>query len=462
MKIVHNSLIPLTLVWVLAAAPAPAVTFTSLYNFSADGFGSGPNPQATNSDGVGPNGFVLEDNVLYGVANAGGVYGYGTIFRINTDGTGFTNLFNFNLGSYDPISASYTNSTGANPNPGLVLVSNTLYGTTFYGGALDAGTVFKISTSGSNFTTVFSFSFTNGQSPASGLTLYSNALYGTTVGGGTNGYGTLFKAGLEDPGIDLIYQFATQINPYGGVVLSSNVCYGFGQYGGASNHGLVYRVGDGGYADLFDFDGTTGWGPYGTPTLAGDVLFGVTYQGGTNGAGNIFQINTDGLRYTNLFSFQGQGGANTTGAYPYDYSGLVLSGNTLYGTAAVSGSGGQGTVFQLNTDGTSFTVLHSFQYTDGGQPVALLLSGGTLYGLATVGIQGVSLGDGGLFALTLQPTLDIASKQKHAVLTWNDPTFFLYTAPTLTNTFTNILGATSPYTNPTTGSQRFFRLHSGE
>jgi uncharacterized repeat protein (TIGR03803 family) len=457
-KIIFPSLILWISLWILAALPAPAVTFTNLYKFSLDAYESGPNPQATNADGVGPNGFVLVGNVLYGTANAGGTNGYGTIFRVNTDGTHFTNLFNFNLGGYDPISGTYTNSTGANPNPGLLGVSNTLYGTTFYGGLLDAGTVFKINTDGSGFATVFSFSFTNGQEPASGFTLYSNALYGTTVGGGTNGYGTIFKINLSDLSCGIVYQFTNQINPYGGVVESSNSFYGFGQYGGASNHGLVY--GGGGYSDLFDFNGITGWSSYATPTVVGGVLYGVTYQGGTNGGGNVFRINTDGSQYTNLFSFLAPGGANTTGAYPYGYTGLVSSGNKLYGTTSVGGSGGQGTVFQLNTDGTGFTVLHSFQYTDGGQPLALRLSGGTLYGLALAGIQGISLGNGGVFALILQPTLDIAIENNQAVLMWNDPSYFLYTALTLTNTFTEMPGASSPYTNAIIGSQRFFRLQS--
>lgn len=456
MKVIFNSLILRVLVWFLGGAAAPAITFTNLYNFSPDAFPNGPNPQATNSDGIGPNGFALVGNVLYGSANAGGTNGYGTIFRVNTDGTHFTNLFNFNLGGYDVGTGTYTNSTGANPNPGLLLISNTLYGTTFYGGKQDAGTVFKINTDGSGFATVFSFSFTNGQSPASGLTLYSQALYGTTVGGGTNSYGTIFKINLSDLSFGFVYQFTNQINPYGGVVVSSNSFYGFGQYGGASNHGLVY--GGGGYSDLFDFNGVTGWSSYATPTAVADVLYGVTYQGGTNGGGNIFRIKTDGSQYTNLFSFPAPGGANTTGAYPYGYTGLVLSGNKLYGTTSTSGSGGQGTVFQLNTDGTGFAVLHSFKYTDGSQPVALLLSGGTLYGLALAGIQGTSLGDGGLFALILQPTLDIALENNHAVLTWNDPSFSLFAAPTLTNTFTNILGATSPYTISINGPQCFFRV----
>ena len=44
------------------------------------------------------------------------------------------------------------------------------------------------------------------------------------------------------------------------------------------------------------------------------------------------------------------------------------------------------------------------------------------------------------------------------VLSWNDPTFALQAAPAASGTYTNIPGATSPYTNTLTGSQRFFRL----
>jgi uncharacterized repeat protein (TIGR03803 family) len=188
-----------------------------------------------------------------------------------------------------------------------------------------------------------------------------------------------------------------------------------------------------------------------SPILSGDTLFGVSYQGGTDGGGNVFRINTDGLQYTNLYSFPRQSGANTSGSNPYDFAGLVLSGNKLYGTTSVSGIGGQGTVFELNTDGTGFTVLHSFQYTDGGHPEPLVLSGGTLYGMTSYGFQGISLGDGGVFALVLQPTLNLALASNLAVLTWNDPSFFLYSSPTITNVFTKMTGASSPYTNTVTG-----------
>src|SRR5437870_9709810 len=80
--------------------------------------------------------------------------------------------------------------------------------------------------------------------------------------------------------------------------------------------------------------------------------------------------------FTNLHSFTGGG----DGAVPY--GGLILSGDTLYGTAS-GGCSGSGAVFKINTNGTEITSLHCLSGGggDGRQPIAgLILSGNTLYG----------------------------------------------------------------------------------
>jgi len=442
----------------LTRMTVPAVAFTNLYEFRVDTFNGGSPDVETNGDGLNPAGFVLAGNVLYGTTSGGGLYGDGTIFRVNTDGSGFTNLFNFNNGPYDPVTSSYPASTGSDPVAGLILISNSLYGTTFEGGALTAGTVFKIDTNGQNFTQIFSFSFTNGQGPSSGLTWHSNRLYGTTAGGGTNGYGTVFSVGLDTQSFASEYQFQNPTQPYGNVVVVSNNWYGFGHYGGAASDGYVFRVGPAGFADLFDFTGVNGASPYSGPLASGGTLFGLTYQGGTNGAGTIFRINIDGKAYTNLYGFSPASGANTDGAHPLDFTGMLLAGNTLYGTTTGNGSGGGGTVFQINTDGTGFTVLHSFSYAEGTQPDPLILANGRLYGMTIYGIQGDYLGNGGIFSLVLEPTLTIAADGPHVVLTWDDPSYTLYSASTLNGPYTEAVGAVSPYTNAIRQAQQFFKI----
>jgi uncharacterized repeat protein (TIGR03803 family) len=110
---------------------ARAQTFAALHNFSV-------------TDGQSPGGLILSGNTLYGGTAGGGAYDNGTVFAMNTDGTGFTNLH------------SFTASDGSGAG-GLVLSGNTLYGTSA-GGKWGSGTVFAINTNGTGFVILHSFS----------------------------------------------------------------------------------------------------------------------------------------------------------------------------------------------------------------------------------------------------------------------------------------------------------------
>src|SRR5437870_1123142 len=105
-------------------------------------------------------------------------------------------------------------------------------------------------------------------------------------------------------------------------------------------------------------DGTQ---PYGL-ILSGSTLYGTAASGGSSGRGTVFALHTDGTGFTNLYSFSAASAypdhINSDGANPS--AGLILSGSTLYGTASSGGSSGYGTVFALHTDGMGFTNLHSF------------------------------------------------------------------------------------------------------
>ena len=80
---------------------------------------------------------------LYGTTYGGGSAGNGTVFCIRTDGTGFKRVYSFSASSTNS-SGIYTNSDGANPQAGLVISGNTLYGTTSGGGSSGYGTVFSL------------------------------------------------------------------------------------------------------------------------------------------------------------------------------------------------------------------------------------------------------------------------------------------------------------------------------
>lgn len=179
----------LTLVtFFLVAINAEAVSFTTLKSFK-----SVSAPAWTNSEGACPRCLAVSSNTLYGTAGYGPGRN-GTVFKINTDGMGFTNLYSFSTAN----GSAPTNSDGVNP-VGILLSGNVLYGVTRTGGGEGKGTIFRVTTDGTGFTNLYNFTpisdstYTNsdGVSPGS-LVLSGNTLYGTTQFGGRGGGGTIF------------------------------------------------------------------------------------------------------------------------------------------------------------------------------------------------------------------------------------------------------------------------------
>jgi len=116
----------------------------------------------------------------------GGTTGNGVVYAVSTNGLIFTNLYNFTGGN-----------DGANPQGGLTLSGNTLYGSAG-GGSLGNGTLFAINTNGSGFTNLYNFTgSSDGSNPAGDLFLAGNILYGSSGGG--SGNGTLFSFTLPRP-----------------------------------------------------------------------------------------------------------------------------------------------------------------------------------------------------------------------------------------------------------------------
>jgi len=408
----------------LMRSPLFAEIFTNLHSFTAIS-NSGP---YTNSDGAHPfAGLILSENVLYGTTGGGGSAGYGTIFGLNNDGTVFTNLHNFTGGIY-----------GFNFVSGLVASNNTLFGTTYHDGAYSHGTVIAVNTDGTGFTNLHAFTGgvtgeSDGSYPRGGLILSGNTLYGTSSDS-LPSYGTVFELNTDGSGFTNVYRFSggnDGATPTAGLILSSNMLFGTASHGGGSGVGTVFAVNpDGtGFINLHSFTALSN-GSYGTNTdggypfagliISSNTLYGAANSGGTSGQGTLFSIHTDGTSFTVLHSFDGV----SEQGYP---SGLVLDGNTLYGTTFGSGANGSwknGTVFKIKIDGTGFTTLYTFSaiastgpYTnsDGANPNGLIRSGNTLYGTTQ---SGGASGNGTVFSLFIQPQLTIIPAGPNVVLSW--------------------------------------------
>jgi uncharacterized repeat protein (TIGR03803 family) len=473
----------LTSALAMMATHLMAQVFTTLYSFPA------ADTNSANAVGAFPMGdVILSGNTLYGTAQFGGRSGNGTVFSVNTDGAGFTTLHVFTGGS-----------DGCDPLDGVILSGDTLYGTADEGGsAASYGTVFAVETNGTGFTTVHTFHGANGEAwPYGGLVLSGNTLYGTALGP-ENSSGAVFVVNTDGTGWATLHTFepgsTNASGPYtnsdgawpsGSLLLSGNTLYGTAVVGGQYGCGTVFAINtDGtGFTSLHVFRGSDGASPYGGLILSGNTLYGAAFSGGSTGNGTVFALNTDGTAFTTLHSFTATSTnssgfcVNTDGAAPY--GALILSGDTLYGTAQSGGSSGSGTLFAINTDGTGFTTLYCFTplvgsnstNRDGASPDSnLVLSGNTLYGTA---YEGGVWGSGTVFSLLLAPQPAVIRSGGNVILTWpTNCAGFDYSGYTLQSTTnlgssavwrTNssapvVVNGQNTVTNPITGTQQFFRL----
>jgi uncharacterized repeat protein (TIGR03803 family) len=264
-----------------------------------------------------------------------------------------------------------TNADGAHPYATLFLSGNTLYGTTAYGSTNGAGTVFAINTDGTGFTNIYNPIFPTSLVPYAPVISSGNMIFGTTLNGGPQQRGNVFRVNTDGSGVTTLYNFtnASGANPFGGVILSGSTLYGTAASGGNGN-GSVFAINTNGagftnlhvFAFLNNSTNSDGIHPYAGLLLSGNTLYGTAREGGAFGKGTVYALRTDGTGFTNLHSFaaldSGTQTTNNEGAFPD--AGLALSGNTLYGTADAGGRWGKGTVFSLNTNGTGFTNLHNF------------------------------------------------------------------------------------------------------
>jgi uncharacterized repeat protein (TIGR03803 family) len=291
-------------------------------NIDGTGFTNLHSSEAVSAWGGGQpfGGLVLSGNTLYGAVSFGGTSNSGSVFGINVDGTGFTNLYNFTGGN-----------DGYAPSCGLVLSSSTMYGTAWRGGAGGNGTIFKLNTDGTGFATVYTFSAGNqnsdGARPRSGLILLRNTLYGTSTTGGIWGQGTVFKLNTDGTGFQVLVSLD---------LLGSTLTPPFVQQNG------------------------TGANPN-QLLLWGNTLYGTAIQGGYWGIGTIFSLKTNGADFKVLHHFTLVAGQpfthiNEDGEQP---NALTLVGNTFYGTTFFGGSSGVGTVFSFSLPSPELTITPS-------------------------------------------------------------------------------------------------------
>jgi|HubBroStandDraft_6_1064221.scaffolds.fasta_scaffold110811_3 uncharacterized repeat protein (TIGR03803 family) len=142
------------------------------------------------NDGQGPFAPPIVDSAgnIYGTTQYGGGLTHGVVWKLTPGGGGYTESVLYSFGSTNG------SNDGNYPLGGLILVGKTLYGTTSGGGATGNGTIFKVSTTGTNYAILHSFDDSDGKSPEfAAWAVSGKTLYGTTEVGGTGGTGVVWK-----------------------------------------------------------------------------------------------------------------------------------------------------------------------------------------------------------------------------------------------------------------------------
>lgn len=355
---------------------------------------------------------------------------------------------------------------------GSLLVSEGyLYGMAGSAGSACQGTVFRMDTNGTDFQVLHRFAGSEGKWPYGDLIECGSMLYGITTYGGNNtnsgyvGGGTVFRVSKDGADFQVLHTFAgapgDAANPYCALTQSGPVLFGTGNRGGNNNLGAVFKVNTNGadFQLLHSFQGAAdgAYPCFGKLTQSGAVLHGTTAWGGSGAGGTAYKLNTNGtFQVLHHFGGGANDGSSLTG-------GLLPSGSLLYGMTSGGGTGDNGVVYRMDTNGSAFQILHSFGSgtSDGQGPAGdLILSGSTLYGMT---IRGGSNNLGLIFAYNLpRPTLAISKSGTNLSISWstNCPDFTLESTGQLTNAWTPVAGVTGySATLPiSTVTNQFFRL----
>jgi uncharacterized repeat protein (TIGR03803 family) len=332
--------------------------------------------------------------------------------------------------TFSSVFAFYSGHGGACPNGKALLVApGLIYGTTYYGGDFNYGTVYRLAYQpNGSYTETVLYSFTGGAdggNPTAGLKMDANgAIYGTASTSSGLPNGVIFQL---VPGAGGTYTYNV-IHAFGGVGDGANpnsdlifgsknqTMYGTTVGGGTSGNGTVFSLappagGTGPWVEsvIYSFTGgADGAQPYaGLAADSTNNLYGTAYIGGTSNSGTVFELSPPAKgkptwTETTLYTFLG--GAD--GLNPL--AGVSLTGTgTILGNTYLGGTSNDGVIFQLTPPAVAGgayteTVLINFDGTNGANPSSILVTDlkGDFYG-ATGGAQaGVG---GNVFKLTGTP-----------------------------------------------------------
>ncbi|MBL9213497.1 MAG: hypothetical protein JNL92_23735 [Opitutaceae bacterium] len=408
------------------------------------------------TDGLRPsaNLALAADGTIYGVTAQGGTGNNGTVFRLRSDGSGVQVVYSFASGSGAPTIPAEAFILGRD---------GVLYGTSEFGGSATFGTLYRINPEGTGFAVLRSFTaggpnvVRDGGAPRGGLVHASDGfLYGCTTTGTISSTnlddrnGVIYRIAPDGSGYSLIASFdGGNASPVGRVPTTliegrDGRLYGTARSGGANGGGGVVfalRPDGSGYTVLHSFSTTTtttnprGNDPQSPLVHAADgYLYGTTSAGGAAGDGCVYRLLPDGSAFEVIYSF-----AAPTAAGNISPMGAFFQGRdgSLYGRTRFGGTSNFGFVFKIRPDGSGFRNLASFPVASSYNHALIQANDGALY--ATT--------DDRLLRIVETPGLEITQQPRSQTIAPGGSVTFTVTAPGATTyqwrrNNTNIAGAT--------------------
>lgn len=323
----------------------PAGKLTVLHTFNQGADKNYPNGVLPGLLTQGPDGKIYGETAYGGIDGCNGYCGYGVLYRVNTDGSDFKIIHKF---------CSETNCADGEYGQALVLgTDGNVYGTTYYGGTNNDGTVFKVTPSSGAYEVVYDFNiYTIGETPSSLIVASDGTFYGLSFSTQgemlfhyTEATGDLTAVALNFPLFNGLPSsgFLLTLGPNGNF-------YGVYEIYGMSGAGLFEVYPDGSNLQLFTFYTTQdGAGTPQTMLSASDGNLWIANYNGSSGYGDIITLSpSDGSLIQTLSPFSSTA---AVGAYPAELiqaSNGILWGSTYQYGKAPKNHFGDGTVFSLN------------------------------------------------------------------------------------------------------------------
>ena len=338
------------------------------------------------------NGVILDSSGnIFGTAYYGGDNNRGTVYEV-VKGTN----------TIKALTSFGGDSPGAYPAGNIAMDGGgNIYGTTESGGKANLGIIYKLASGTSTVTTLATFD--RGKYGASAVGLVSDGsgnLYGGIYYAGPSDHSAVYELLNGSSAVTTLATFSS-IDEISALTLdgSGNI-FGTTHVGGALNdrnsygNGSIFEIakGSGTVTTLASFNGTNGYSPVGGITFDSDGnMFGTTTLGGAFNKGTIFEFAKGSTAITALASFTMDTGLSVVGV-------TLDSAGNIFGTTPYGGPSGLGTVYELVKGGSAITTLASFNGANGGGPFAqVTLDGrGNLYGTT---IRGGTYGGGTVFGI---------------------------------------------------------------